>query len=69
MSNRTVLNDMADVHTQQTTYAEFSRDATKVVTNSRDNTIKIIDLRMWKVEQELKGTSEGRVFDCLRVIS
>jgi len=49
------IHDLTDIHTQQATCVDFSRDGTQIVTNSRDNTLKVVDVRTWKVLMILRG--------------
>lgn len=52
------LKDLPEVHMQQATSVDFSQDGTMVVTNSRDNSLQIIDIRTFKVLKTLKGTDK-----------
>lgn len=53
-----LMQDLDSVHTQSASCAEFSRDGNLVVTNSRDNTLKVIDVRTFKVLHILRGNTK-----------
>lgn len=43
-----LMHDFEDLHSGQVTSVEFSKDGTHIVTCSRDNTVKIVDIRTYK---------------------
>lgn len=51
-----MIKELDDVHVQQVTSVEWSRDAQLLVTTSRDNTVAIIDTRTYKPLHTLEGT-------------
>ena len=51
-----LVREIDDVHVQQVTSVEWSRDAQLLVTTSRDNTVAVIDTRTYKTLQSLEGT-------------
>lgn len=54
------MKDLSDVHDGQVTSVEFSKDGTLVATASRDNTVKVTDMRTYRVLHELQGSSRGK---------
>lgn len=52
------MHDLDEIHVQQVTSVDFSRCGSYVVTNSRDNTVKLIDVRTWKILKEFEGTTK-----------
>jgi WD40 repeat protein len=55
-----LMKDLSDIHDGQVTSVEFSKDGTLVATASRDNTVKITDMRTYRVLHELQGSSRGK---------
>jgi autophagy-related protein 16 len=53
-----LMHDAENVHTQQATAVEFSRDGLLAVSTSRDNTVKVLDLRTWKVLKTMENTGK-----------
>ena len=47
-----LVHDIGDLHSQQTTSVDFSPDGNYLLTNSKDGTMKLIDLRGLKVLRE-----------------
>ncbi|CAG8801464.1 36668_t:CDS:2, partial [Racocetra persica] len=47
------IKELTGIHLGQITSVSVSPDGSKVLTNSRDNTLKIVDLRTYDVEQTL----------------
>ncbi|EXX54110.1 Asc1p [Rhizophagus irregularis DAOM 197198w] len=47
------IKELTGIHLGQITSVSVSPDGAKVLTNSRDNTLKIVDLRTYDVEQTL----------------
>lgn len=54
-SSGQIVKDLDDVHHQQVTSVEFSRDGQLCVSNSRDNTLKIVDTRTWRPLHSFEG--------------
>jgi len=52
------ITTLDNLHLEQLTSAEWSRDGNQVVTNSRDSTLKLIDVRTFKVLRQFKGDSK-----------
>nr|CAG8503609.1 8590_t:CDS:2 [Entrophospora candida] len=48
------IKELTNIHLGQITSVCLSPDRTKVLTNSRDNSLKLIDLRTYQIEQTLK---------------
>lgn len=55
------MHDLEDLHAQQATSVEFSKDGMYIVTNSRENLIKITDIRTFKVVHTLEGTEKSKI--------
>ena len=53
-----LMHVMEDIHNGQATSVEFNRDDSLVVTCSRDNTVKVTDMRTYRVLQVFEGTSK-----------
>ncbi|KAI9280654.1 WD40-repeat-containing domain protein [Sporodiniella umbellata] len=51
------IAELKNIHNGQITSVSMSPDGTSVLTNSRDNTLSIIDVRTYKVLQTLKADS------------
>ncbi|CAJ0745853.1 7495_t:CDS:10, partial [Entrophospora sp. SA101] len=49
------IKELTNIHLGQITSVCLSPDRTKVLTNSRDNSLKLIDLRTYQIEQTLKA--------------
>lgn len=59
-----LIHELKELHTQQVTGVDFSRDGVLAVTNSRDNTLRIVDARMWRVVHALaeeKGNFRNKI--------
>ena len=54
----TLVRDVDDVHHQQVTGVEFSRDGQLLCTTSRDHTVAVIDSRTWQALQVLEGPNK-----------
>ena len=54
----TLVKDVDDVHHQQVTGVEFSRDGQLLVTTSRDHTVAVIDCRTWQALHTLEGPNK-----------
>jgi WD40 repeat protein len=50
------MHDLSEAHDGQVTSAEFSRDGLLVATASRDNQVRIIDMRTYKVLQTMASS-------------
>ena len=55
--NYELVKELDDVHVQQVTSVEWSRDAQLLVTTSRDNTVAVIDTRTFRALHTLEGTT------------
>jgi WD40 repeat protein len=53
-----LMHDLDEIHDGQATSVEFSKDGCHVVTCSRDNTVKITDIRTYKVISVLEGSAK-----------
>jgi autophagy-related protein 16 len=51
-----MIHDLGEIHYQQVTSVSFSTDGGTVLTCSRDNTVKLVDTRTWKVLKTYTGT-------------
>ncbi|RHZ49966.1 hypothetical protein Glove_508g52 [Diversispora epigaea] len=49
------IKELTGIHLGQITSVSVSPDGSKVLTNSRDNTLKLVDLRTYDVEQTFKA--------------
>ena len=52
-----LVKELDDVHVQQVTSVEWSRDAQLLVTTSRDNTVAVIDTRTFRTLHSLEGST------------
>jgi autophagy-related protein 16 len=47
-----LLHDLSELHSQQTTSVDFSADNKYLLTNCKDSTLKLVDLRDFSVVRE-----------------
>ncbi len=57
------MHDFDELHTQQATGVEFSKEGTLMLSTSRDNTVKLVDVRTYKTLFELTGTTKCKYTD------
>jgi WD40 repeat protein len=53
-----LMKDLDELHTQQVTSVEFSKDGYTLLTNSRDNAVKLIDIRTFRTLTTLEGSAK-----------
>eukprot|EP00472_Partenskyella_glossopodia_P001969 CAMPEP_0197518276 /NCGR_PEP_ID=MMETSP1318-20131121/3425_1 /TAXON_ID=552666 /ORGANISM="Partenskyella glossopodia, Strain RCC365" /LENGTH=497 /DNA_ID=CAMNT_0043068481 /DNA_START=94 /DNA_END=1585 /DNA_ORIENTATION=- len=53
------VSSWTDIHTRQATSVEFSNDGIYAVTNSRDNTLRLIDIRTYNVINTFQDQTGG----------
>ncbi|KAI9306374.1 WD40-repeat-containing domain protein [Cunninghamella echinulata] len=51
------IKDLNGIHTDQITSTSLSPDGNAILTNSRDNTLNMVDIRMYKVLQTFKANT------------
>eukprot|EP00455_Lapot_gusevi_P038712 TRINITY_DN433_c0_g1_i1.p1 TRINITY_DN433_c0_g1~~TRINITY_DN433_c0_g1_i1.p1 ORF type:complete len:460 (-),score=46.96 TRINITY_DN433_c0_g1_i1:31-1410(-) len=50
-----LMIDLAELHLQQATSVDFSYDGNLIITNSKDNTLKLVDVRDFRVVREFSS--------------
>ncbi|TMW55517.1 hypothetical protein Poli38472_010399 [Pythium oligandrum] len=61
--SKQMVQEVKDIHDDQVTSVSFARDGNRVLTNSRDNTLRVLDTRTFESVLTLKHTNYHTGFD------